>query len=613
MERRVIILISALCIMYGVVSFGLAKSQGKAAPSGVNVSGDSLVSPPRRDVPGKHFSLSLGRLYVPEFFDPQLTTSTEVVVFFHGAEWCAEQNFYDARKNAVLVSVTLKNLDYSKVFKDPALLRKLLEETTTTLAQNHITTKPLGKICLTSFSGGYSAIREILKHQEFCSRISDVVLADSLYAPRLKNKSDQIDPVAMAPFLEFARRAVKGERTFLFSHLYPPEEQYRTNTTTLTANYLIETLGAKKQPASGCNSCGAHLLYRAELGNFHILGYAGMTTQDHFDHFYALGDLLRMSSLTPAKIYGRLPGFKTEPYFNEQIKTYTFDPDVRIHIIAPPEYQFDSRKPTRLILYALPNGNTIEHTIGKKIVQGVDWHYGIQHIGAQTRRLREIITDENIVVAYLEAKSKSWPLWRRKHSNSGSLIKQIVESVKSQLPVANVKITLSGHSGGGSFIFGYLNSLPHIPDEIGRISFLDSNYSYSDEEKHGDKLIEWLKRSSQHFLSVICYDDRNVRFNGKLIVGPQGGTYRKTYKMIERLQKEIPLTRTDENELTRYRGLNGRIDIIIHNNPENKILHTVLVGDMNGFIQAMTSGTQYENKVAIFNGPIAYEKWIQSD
>jgi len=35
-----------------------------------------------------------------------------------------------------------------------------------------------------------------------------------------------------------------------------------------------------------------------------------------------------------------------------------------------------------IILYALPNGNTTEHTMGKKKVEGDDWHFDIQHIKA---------------------------------------------------------------------------------------------------------------------------------------------------------------------------------------------------------------------------------------
>ena len=53
---------------------------------------------------------------------------------------------------------------------------------------------------------------------------------------------------------------------------------------------------------------------------------------------------------------------------------------------------------------------------------------------------------------------------------------------------ARTRIVLSGHSGGGSFIFGYLNSVATIPDQIERIAFLDANYAYQ-TERHRDKLV----------------------------------------------------------------------------------------------------------------------------
>ncbi|HOE63004.1 MAG TPA: hypothetical protein PKW18_06820 [Candidatus Sumerlaeota bacterium] len=310
---------------------------------------------------------------------------------------------------------------------------------------------------------------------------------------------------------------------------------------------------------------------------------------------------------------GRLPGFDVSPHFEEQYTSATIQDDVKILINAPSAKQFDPSKPTRLILYALPNGNTLSQTFGKKLKPGVDWHYGIQHIGAQTRRMREVIEEENIIVAYLEAGGRSWPAWRKKYPDSGKRIEETVEFVRRQIPGVDVSLELSSHSGGGSFIFGYINNHDQIPDDIMRISFLDANYGYSDEDKHGDKLVEWLGRNPKHFLNILCYDDRNIKINGKPIVGPTGGTWRKTLLMIERIQKDIPLEKTQEQNLVRYRDKNRQVDIIMHTNPENKILHTVLVGDYNGFIHTSTAGAKYEGKAAVFAGPAAYEKWIHSD
>ena len=252
---------------------------------------NAFVPPPKRDVPGLREKISLGELYVPDFFKASVNGTNDLVLFFHGAAWCAEQNFCDARKNAVLVSISHSN--YAALFADTKKFPALLDEITRALAKRNVSSHGIGKICLASFSGGYPAVREILKHAEFRGKISDVVLADSLYALRANGKSNQLDSAALAPFLDFARRAADGRCTFWFSHLFPPEEKYRDNTTTLAANYLIKQLHVERRDANARNSRGVRILYRADKGNFHVLGYAGMTNQDHFEHFYGLSDLLR--------------------------------------------------------------------------------------------------------------------------------------------------------------------------------------------------------------------------------------------------------------------------------------------------------------------------------
>ncbi|MBN1491764.1 MAG: hypothetical protein JXA69_17760 [Phycisphaerae bacterium] len=316
---------------------------------------------------------------------------------------------------------------------------------------------------------------------------------------------------------------------------------------------------------------------------------------------------------TATQPHGRLPGFSVSAHFDEQIKTYTFEPGALIHINAPSAARFDPAKPTTIAIYALPNGNTTAQTIGRKPGPDVDWHFGIQHIGAQTRCLREVLSDENLVVAYVEADTRSWPRWKSLHENYRTLLPKIVESIRSPFAAGRTSIVLTGHSGGGSFVLGYIDSVERIGNDVKRIAFLDSNYGYSDESGHGDKLIVWLKAAPDHYLNVLAYDDRDVLFNGKPIVSPTGGTFRATQRMRMRLEKDIPLTETPCDGYTRYHGLAGRVELIVHANPDNRILHTALVGDMSGFIHTMTAGTPAENKAGRFKGPIPYTAWIQPD
>ena len=264
-----------------------------------------ILPPPRENLPGKHITLSIGELFIPDFFRPT-TNGLDVVIFFHGAAWCAEKNFYAARKNAVLLSVNQKTM--SAVSEKKIKINELVAPILGALGSNGVAALKeradgtsallsINRICLASFSGGYVAPRAILSRTNLADKISDVVLADSLYAPRLKNATNQLDPTAMKPFLDYARRAANGEGHFFFSQLFPPEEIYRDNTTTLAANYLIEKLKVKRQPGQTRNSRGVRILYRADQRNFHVLGYAGMVNQDHFEHFYGLSDLLRETSL----------------------------------------------------------------------------------------------------------------------------------------------------------------------------------------------------------------------------------------------------------------------------------------------------------------------------
>ncbi|HNT36498.1 MAG TPA: hypothetical protein PKH07_16035, partial [bacterium] len=193
---------------------------------------------------------------------------------------------------------------------------------------------------------------------------------------------------------------------------------------------------------------------------------------------------------TTSKTSAWLSGFSVSPHWSEQIKEFTTDSGVRVHINAPSAKRFRPALPTKIVYYALPNGNSIEWTIGRAKADDLDWHYFIQHIGAQTRRLREVMKDCNLVVAYLEADKKSWPHWRGQREDNSELIAALVQQIQDEVGVRTPKLTLSGHSGGGSFLFGFLNAFEKIPDSVERICFLDSNYGFSSEDGHGTKLLE---------------------------------------------------------------------------------------------------------------------------
>jgi hypothetical protein len=323
--------------------------------------------------------------------------------------------------------------------------------------------------------------------------------------------------------------------------------------------------------------------------------------------------MLTIMLLAGAVVMGEAPASRpaSQPAFPEITHEMRVEPGVRIVINRPDDERFDRTRPTELILYALPNGNTIEWTIGRGEAPGRDWHFYIQHIGAQTRRLREAIRDRNIVVAYLEADGRSWPAWKGKREEYRTHIPRIVEAIERELPAGERTITLTGHSGGGSFVHGYIDSFETIPPRVTRISFLDSNYGFSTELAHGDKMLAWLRASERNVLSVICYDDREITVNGKKVVSPTGGTWRATHRLLDDWKGKVELRESTNGDVLRYRGLDGRIDLILHRNPENKILHTELVGGMSGYIHSMTVGSPYEDRVNVFGGEVTWRGLVE--
>jgi hypothetical protein len=203
----------------------------------------------------------------------------------------------------------------------------------------------------------------------------------------------------------------------------------------------------------------------------------------------------------------------------------------------------------------------------------------------------------------------SWPAWRKRHPDSATRVRRVVDTVRGWVPERDARISLAGHSGGGSFLLGFLDAADAVPEYVERIAFLDANYSYSDEVGHGDKLLAWLRGDSTRRLMVIAYDDRNIRLDGKLVVGPDGGTFRATQRMTARFAKDLPLTESIAGAIVTRTGLAGRVMFHVHTNPGNKILHTALVGEMNGLLEALATRTDVA--WGTFDGPRSYTKWVQ--
>lgn len=279
--------------------------------------------------------------------------------------------------------------------------------------------------------------------------------------------------------------------------------------------------------------------------------------------------------------------------------------DVAVTIDAPSATRPENE--TLVILYALPNGSTTAQTRGKKITDSDDWRFDSQHIGAQTAFLRRELPDKNIAVVYLENAYKSWPQWKAKHANAAAEVQAVVDSVFNCFR-GRKTLYLNGHSGGGRFIFTYLDGVEVIPPCVKNISFLDSDYGY--EKTYLPKLLHWLQANKDAHLNVFAYNDSVALLNGKPFVSDTGGTWYRSGLLLRHLMQTMSFKRLRNDSLIVYQSLNGQVGFYLKTNPEKKIYHTQQV-ERNGFIHSLLAGTKKAEKRYTYFGERAYEELLE--
>ncbi len=292
----------------------------------------------------------------------------------------------------------------------------------------------------------------------------------------------------------------------------------------------------------------------------------------------------------------------------EQTRVLDLSPGVTATLVAPSS--LDLRQPVELIVYALPNGNSTAETMGRAMSDSAGWRFDIQHIAAQTRALRTRGVPQ-AVVAYVEAEGKSWPAWRAKrgYATANARIVGMVDQIRAALgrPL-HLTVTLTGHSGGGSFMFGFIEGQDSLPAWLTRIAFLDANYNFA--PSHVDKLLVWLQGDAQRRLVVLAYDDREIMLDGKKVVSDAGGTWRASQRMLESLGASRPFVRDTLGPFLRYRA--PQVEILLHPNPQNRILHTAMIGDMNGYMHAVLTGRpSYERGPSVLKAERVYVPFIR--
>lgn len=235
----------------------------------------------KRDTPGTRVNLSVGELFVPGGL--KSAKKTPLLVHFHGAPWVPEQVIAGKHKAAVLaVELGAGSSVYARPFREPASFATLLDEASRAA---HTQFSP---IVVSGWSAGYGAIREILRVDANVARIDSVILIDGLHVSyNPEGKPGPLQPDGLKPFLDFARKAVAGQKRMLILHseIYPGTYA----STTETADWLLRELNVKRRPVLKRGPMGTQQLSEANSGRLEVLGFAGNSAPDHVDLLHALG------------------------------------------------------------------------------------------------------------------------------------------------------------------------------------------------------------------------------------------------------------------------------------------------------------------------------------
>ncbi len=253
----------------------------------------------------------------------------------------------------------------------------------------------------------------------------------------------------------------------------------------------------------------------------------------------------------------------------------------RLYVDSP----LPDQRARTLVIYAAPNGNSIEQTLGCQPVDASAWRFDIQHVAAQIRRVRQLRPEVSLSLAVLEAPGRSWPAFLGQQPAASHLVMRLVSYLRSQTEAADV--VMCGHSGGGAFLLRTI-AAGTVPQWIRRFVFLDASYSW-DSSVHASPIRQWLQADPRNSLLSLAYDDRLVELNGRRVVSDHGGTWRATERMQAAFSDNFPFQEHAEGPFRRLAALNGQIQLLLHTNPQNTILHTALVGDMNGLICSLAA------------------------
>lgn len=216
-----------------------------------------------------------------------------LLLHFHGAAFLPNYAVTKAKGSwiAATLDIAPGSGIYDRTFSDPAAYDSLLAAVLAAARDAIGREVRVSDVVLSGFSAGHGAIRAILRDSSHFDAVAAVLLLDGMhtgYSPpdKVLHTGAVLDTTNLTAFRRFAAAAMRGEKRFLITHseIFPGTFA----STTETADFLLQSLGLKRQAVLEWGPLGMQGLSRAGKGRFEVYGYAGNTAPDHIDHFHGL-------------------------------------------------------------------------------------------------------------------------------------------------------------------------------------------------------------------------------------------------------------------------------------------------------------------------------------
>lgn len=241
-----------------------------------------------------------GRMLIPQKGGHTDDMGFDVIVHFHGHEPVRKTLVQVARGvSFVGIDLGINSGPYSKAFEVPGTYHALIESIEHALQEKTGQENAyIRNLALTAWSAGYGAINEILK-QRGDEGIDAIALLDGLHAgwdptssPSQSRKTRPLSGANIAPILDFAEAAKRGEKVFVFTHSQVDPVDYPS--TKRTADFILETLSlAREKPKLPNLSLPFPALGRADYQGFHVWSYSGGDTKAHCEHIRFIAPIVR--------------------------------------------------------------------------------------------------------------------------------------------------------------------------------------------------------------------------------------------------------------------------------------------------------------------------------